>query len=428
MGQKMRRVIEKWTVLCTLGIVCCLLLQADMARGVTPIQQRFRLSAWVKSGFGLMAFSRDIAAQGPAQPTASPAPSWQDNIVPHAAGWQPTLLAWQYRPLTLDDVPDGVTVLAPTWYYVEDDEGEAALRDLAELGYSKWDPAGYTAAAREKGIAVWATAVSFTPALSKQVVTDADKQAAFITRMVQEIEKYHLDGINFDFEKMDPADASQYTAFIAACKAAFPANVVVSVCVTVPLPYDDPGNWYQCYDRGALAQVCDYVAVMTYDAETEPVAPYGWVEEKLQATLASVPSDKLLMGFPFYGREYTAPAQIQDDGSVSAGSEKPRRESVTPARVNQLLAEDGYDTGEGRVQVKQWLDKGAVSDEWQVPGYRFIDTQDNLHRIWMDDAASMALKAQLVQKYQLAGGAVWRLASGQQQQQLWPALTQGMTP
>lgn len=425
-----RHQTQKIILLCTLGVLFCLLLQADMARGAVVAQRSFRLSSWIKSGFGLVMESQNVGGETVTQqPTATPRPAWLDHIVPHAASWQPVLLAWQYRPTTLQSVPEELTVLAPTWYYVEEEEeGAAQVKDLAEMGYSKWDPAGYVSAAREQGVAVWATAVSLTPELSKQIVTDAGKQAAFIARMCEEIEKYQLDGINFDFEKMDPADAQAYTDFIAACKAQFPPDVVISVCVTVPLSYDDPDNWYQCYDRGGLAGVCDYVVVMTYDAETEPVAPYGWVEDKLQAALAEVPSSQLIMGFPLYGRDYISPAQIEEDGSIAAGNETPRRENITPERLKQLLSEDGYDINETRVDVKQWLDKGTVSGKWQVPSYSFVDTQDNLHRIWLDDGASLQKKAQLVQQYQLAGGAVWRLAYGQGQEDLWQALARGMAP
>ena len=351
--------------------------------------------------------------------------AWADNLVPNDADIR---LTWEYQPTELDAVPPGINVLAPTWLYVEANEaGNPVLVDLSGLDRPGFDPTGYLETAHAGGAQVWATVVSFDSDLSKAVVTNPEYRKQFLDALRAWVERYPVDGINLDFEKMDPADKAAFTDLAADCKQAL-GDRTLSCSVTVPTPTEQADNWYQCYDRGGLAEVCDYITLMTYDAHRDgdltPVAGINWVHSRLQQTLLEVPSNKLVLGVPFYGVEYTYTVQEQDDLEAVAWSEGDNRKTITRAQVEALLDNGQLTRGDTVTSVIRWLDRGTWQPALGVTSYGFEDGQGLLHQIYLDDGLSLTQKGALVSQYSLAGVAVWQKKQGSDA--MFEALAQGV--
>ncbi len=104
---------------------------------------------------------------------------------------------------------------------------------------------------------------------------------------------------------------SSSTLFSDLKKSLSPSGKLVSVDVTRENP--DP-NWSGSYDRAGLGKAADYVIMMGYDeyyegrGEAGSVSSLPWVEEGLRLLLKDVPAHKVLLGVPFYTREWTVPA------------------------------------------------------------------------------------------------------------------------
>ncbi len=373
----------------------------------------------------------------PSQPAETPvlvqrpqedAPLWKENI--QGPVQEPIVMAWAYQPTTLEAVPPGVNALAPTWFYIEEGEdGVAEVRDLAEMGRT-WDPTQYVETAHAGGAQVWGTVVSFDPDLSGQVVTEEAVQSAFVAKLAAWVEQYDLDGISFDMEKMDPANKEKFTALVERTKKALPEGCVVSVAVTVPLDWDSPNNWWQCYDRGGLAEVCDYIAVMAYDSSAAslmaPTAAIAWVEGRIQKLLEEVPSHQILMGVPFYGIDYQGEVI---DGELSRihptwNTNSRAKVTITPGQVRRVLEEGKVTVGGVEITVDQWISKGVWDPELGMTTIAFSDTEGILHTYWCEDAKSLYQKGNLIQEYCLGGGAVWQFAFGSDP--LWEAFARGM--
>lgn len=166
--------------------------------------------------------------------------------------------------------------------------------------------------------------------------------------------------------------------------------------MTVP---SDNGNWSRCYDRKALAEKVDYVMLMAYDEHSRlspkagSVASLPWVEQGIRNTLKEVPAEKLVLGMPLYMRDWK-----EENGKVSA-----RTLSMEGAR--KLIAEKGL--------VPAWH-----SEEAQY--YFEYREQGVLHRVWQEDARSLALKNALISRYNLAGSAYWR--KGLEEPEVWAAM------
>lgn len=369
------------------------------------------------------------------------------GVKPHREPWKPTgidygntdmeaasqakrvYLAWQYNPPNLKAVPPGVNVLAPRWFYVEDSGGTAVVNDLAHLisaKVSSWNPVQYVNAAHDGGAEVWAEVFLNKPELAKQIVTDKERRSEFISRMAAWVQEYKLDGIDFDFENMDPADAQQYTELIAQCKQALPAGALICVDVTVPVDTPDPKNWWQCYDREGLGHVADYVAVMTYDKfDLKPTAAITWVNGRVKSLLASVPSGKILLGVPFYGSDFMFDAPGGERlTEVPPVTKSKSSRNIFPSTVKSLLENGYYTSGSKKITVDYWIDKGSWSDETATIGYSFVDTDGLVHVLYCEDTRSLAAKGGLLAFNRLGGAAVWRMEFGTDD--MWKALSDGM--
>ena len=288
----------------------------------------------------------------------------------------------------------GVTVVSPCWFMIADASGRIAPAPKAAPARS------YVDEAHAKGYQVWAlvTNADFDPDVTGEFLQSPAGRKAAVENLIKTAEIYDLDGINLDFEDINFRDRDALTSFAEEAAAAFHRQgLILSVDVTFP---GGSENWSQCYDRAALAKAADYIAVMAYDEHGQyspvagSVASFAWVERGLTATLEEVPPDKLLLGMPLYMRLW------QEDAG-----HRVKARTLTMAEAQRLLAEKHL--------RRTWLSDAAQ--------YYFEYTDgDHLCRVWQEDARSLAQKAALVSRYDLAGAAFWR--RGHETMDVWDVI------
>jgi spore germination protein YaaH len=147
------------------------------------------------------------------------------------------------------------------------------------------------------------------------------------------------------------------------------------------------GEWGAAYDYRGLGRVADFLVVMTYDQHTPstppgPVAGYDWVKAVMEYALCCVLPSKLLLGLPFYGREW-------DETSLRTTSH-----SLAFKDLNCFLKDP---------ESEQYWD-GLSRTTWYQ-----LREGGTLRTAWFDDARSLREKMKLVQIYNLRGYAAWRL-------------------
>lgn len=287
----------------------------------------------------------------------------------------------------------GLTVISPTWFAVTDSGGTIASK-------ADWK---YVQDAHDKGYKVWPLiSNSFDPDMTKAFLADVSAQDRAVRQLLLFTALYDLDGINIDFENVYDDDRDRLTAFVARVADNLrEQGIVVSVDATVP---SGVPMWSNCYDREALGKVVDYFMVMTYDEHwrTSPVAgsvaSIGWVERGIQKTLQYVPKEKLLMGVPFYTREWR-----------ETGYGQVRSATMWMTDVDNRVAQYGL--------TPRWLDAaGQHYIEYADEGYRY--------KVWIEDAKSIGLKVDLAGKYELAGVAAWR--KGFEKDGIWEVIRIGL--
>jgi spore germination protein YaaH len=306
--------------------------------------------------------------------------------------WQPTFD--EKTDVTKLDKVKGLNVVSPSWFELVDDYGTIN---------NKVD-ARYVRAAHEKGYQVWALITnSFDPDLTRKVLYDEQARRNVIKQLALYARLYQLDGINLDFENIYDEDKEQLTQFVKEITDTLHVlDLKVSIDVTVP---SGVSQWSACYDRAGLGKSVDYVMLMAYDEHwrTSPVsgsvASIGWVERSLLKTLKDVPAEKLVLGVPFYMREW----------EENLEGEKTNVKTMTMEMAKQTIKD--------RQLKPEWLeDKGQYY-------FEYIDG-DKKYRVWQEEERSMSLRVKMIEQYHLAGIAAWR--KGFEKNEIWQVIDQGL--
>ncbi|WP_134699861.1 glycosyl hydrolase family 18 protein [Ammoniphilus sp. YIM 78166] len=278
----------------------------------------------------------------------------------------------------------GLNVVSPTWFHMINATGD--IDSKASLPYVEW--------AHQQGYQVWGLfSNNFDPDMTTEALATYETRSHMIRQLIQYASMYKLDGINIDFENVYLKDKDNFVQFVRELTPYLhEQNLVVSLDVTIKSQSE---RWSLFYDRTRLAQVVDYVMVMTYDEHwgSSPVAgsvaSLPWVEKGLQGVLEEVPASKLLLGVPYYTRLW------KEEKDPGTGQVKVTSKALT------------MDT------VDKWIKERSLTPVYdEASGQRFVQyldpTDGATYKIWLEDELSMKKRAELVKKYDLAGIASWR--------------------
>lgn len=295
---------------------------------------------------------------------------------------EPVRLVW-HQVTTMDannnmeklisDTKD-VNVIAPTWFALTDNNGN----------YNSLASKAYVDQAHALGIQVWALIDNFSKDVQSEVLLSSTQtRKKLIANLMEETVKYQLDGINLDFEGIKEEAGIHYLQFIrelsVSCRK---AGIVLSIDNYVPAEHNE------FYNRKEQGIVADYVIVMGYDEhyagseEAGSSASVGFVEQGIKDTLQSVPKEKLINAVPFYTRLWT-----ENSEGISS-------------------------TALGISKAKKWIEENKVELYWQEElgqYYGELDLEDGKQKIWMEEERSLGLKLKLIDEYELAGVACWKL-------------------
>ena len=202
-------------------------------------------------------------------------------------------LGWQFtRPVGtcyVNQPPavSGYNVYAPVMYEVSG----GALRRLVNLETE-------IQLAREQGYQVWLTV--------QQMGTSPVFSDAVISEILARARALDADGVNIDFEGLGEANRTGLTDFM---RRLYPRAKELGLTVSIDINRHANNRYGLSFDRPALVPYCDYMALMAYGQTGSggpacSVAALPWVESSIQLLLAEVPREKVLLGIPFYLRNW----------------------------------------------------------------------------------------------------------------------------
>jgi len=227
-----------------------------------------------------------------------------------------------------------------------------------------------------------------------------NNREALVEEIVRIITEYNLDGINVDIENISHEDRENYVMFIKELRKSLPKDKEVSIAVAAN-PKGYTLGWHGAYDTKELAQYVDYIMIMTYDehyngGKPGPVASIQFVENSIIHELKNVPSSKIVIGLPFFGRYW------KDDGSVNG-------KGISLIRVNELIKKyNGTVTFDNNTKSP----KATIN----ITGYE-PEVSKGRYTIWFENEESILHKLRLTEKYNLNGAGSWSL--NQATQNIW---------
>ena len=296
------------------------------------------------------------------------------------------VLAWDFftrEPSQFKEevIYPGMNVVCPTWHHLEEDT----------LAFSNWYMNEYIDYYNENKIQVWGTfSNSFNPDLTSDVMKDRYSRSDIVGKIVDMALENGYKGVNIDFENIYLKDKENLAAFFRELYMRLKKeNILMSVDVSVQ---SNSENWSMFYDRKTIGRYSDYVVLMAYDERTLPehgigsIASLPWVEEGVIGLMEYAPSEKIILGLPFYTRLWET---IEMEGSTIY--------DVTSLR---LTSADMFVT-ENDFEFEYDEETGQNYGE---------KTIDNIYyQIWIEDEVSLKNRLELVEKYKLNGVGVWSL-------------------
>jgi spore germination protein len=244
-----------------------------------------------------------------------------------------------------------------------------------------------------------------------ELMEDEERRTEIIDRLVNLVETNDWDGIHIDFEAIHASDDELITEFQRELSERLWANDrMVSQAVIARLS-DVPSVWGGAYDYRELAKYNDFIVIMAYDftpvgsRTPGPVAPHGWVRNVASYAASRIPNEKVLLGVPFYGYDWTLE---DDDPDRTTGDARPMRFDMTMA-------------------LQQFDDLEFFWDEdHKSPWATYTDKDGDKHEVWFENVDSLHYKLDVMTNYDFGGMAAWRL--GQEDPGVWEQIGRMSTP
>lgn len=294
-------------------------------------------------------------------------------------------------------------------------ERDLGLVRLQEESFTAWMQERHAAGQR-----VQITVSLFEPESITSLMNDPGARRQAINSLAQLVASYPFDGIQLDVEysgEVTDALRANYVTFVKDLNgelAKLDPRIELSVAM-----YGSAASRYTFWDPARLAPHTDFLVVMAYDYHVRsspvvgPVAPiFGrgvgrWendVVSNMRDLLQQVPSDKIVLGIPFYGYEWTSTsdqpgsATFPDSGATA-----------TYKRVAEILSDP-------KLKAKERWDEDALAP------YVTYQEAGRTQFIYYENTRSLSYKLDFVQQLDLQGIAIWALGYEGGRPELWEVI------
>lgn len=268
-----------------------------------------------------------------------------------------------------------LTTMAPFTYGITPQGGLVPLDDQALIDAAKSmrvRPLLHLSTLTQEG--------TFSNELAHTVLTDGAVQNRLAASLLETIQQKGYRGLDVDFEFIYPEDAAAYAAFIARMRESLsPLGLPVFAALVPKTSADQHGDLYEGHDYRLLGSAADFVFLMTYEWGYTYGPPMA-----VDYALSEIPAEKIWMGIPNYGYDWTLPFR---QGS--------RARSISNQEAATLAVQN-------RAAIR--FDQAA-----QSPWFRYVDGQGREHEVWFEDARSIRAKLELARSRGLYGVGYWNL-------------------
>lgn len=231
----------------------------------------------------------------------------------------------------------------------------------------------------------------FSNELASLVLNNYDIQTRLIDAVTENIQQKGYRGLDIDFEFVFAADSLLYAEFIGRLRSRLnPLGYEVIAALAPKTSADQPGLLYEGHNYSAIGSAANAVLLMTYEwgytySAPMAVAPIGSVRRVVEYALTEIAADKIFMGIPNYGYDWTLPYV----------KGKSRARSISNVEAVQLAARYG-----SAIQFDGYS---------QTPYFRYTADDGKEHEVWFEDVRSIRAKFDLIDEKALRGAGYWNL-------------------
>lgn len=231
----------------------------------------------------------------------------------------------------------------------------------------------------------------FNNDLAHIVLTDPAVQSRTIQAVLENIQRKDYYGLDVDFEFVYAADALAYAQFISNLREVLePYGYPVMTALAPKTSATQRGLFYEGHNYAAIGEASDAVLLMTYEwgytyGPPMAVAPINKVEEVVRYGVSEIPTDKLFLGIPNYGYDWTLPFVRGES----------RAQSISNVTAINLASTHG-----AAIQ----FDATAAT-----PYFNYTGMDGRQHQVWFEDVRSISAKFNLASSYNLVGLGYWNL-------------------
>lgn len=228
----------------------------------------------------------------------------------------------------------------------------------------------------------------FDNELISAVLHDGQARNTLIREVLETMETKGYQGLDLDFEYVKAEDRDAYARFAQELGTLLRAEGYwLSIALAPKYHAEQPGLLYEGIDYAQLGQAADLVLLMTYEwgyafGPPMAVAPLPEVRRVAEYALTEIPREKILLGMPNYGYDWTLPY-------------------VPGSRARTIGNEEALDLA-AQYGAAISFDQNAMT-----PYFYYTTPAGEEHVVWFEDARSIRAKLGLAEQLGLKGLGYW---------------------
>ncbi|MEK7650010.1 MAG: glycosyl hydrolase family 18 protein [Patescibacteria group bacterium] len=401
----------------------------------------------ISTGYGMVGPKTQMALVSVGAASDNPASINPNKLTPRAtgafefSGWIPY---WRTATGTADVIPhlSQLTSVMPFGYTMKND---GTLADTAKITQEPWT--SFIKLAKQQKVRVIPTVMWGNGDLIHKTLSDPAKRIALENEIANVVKQNNFDGIDIDFEAKHHETITHFSTFLKGLYARM-GNKWVYCTIEARMPLENryqpganipPDATDYANDFVELNKYCDRVEIMAYDqgvidlrlnairtAPYAPVADPDWVESLVTLAAQTIDRNKLIIGIPTYGYEYTV---TQTPGgsyqykvlwpfNLKYATDIATQLGITPMRNNageigfsydpKVLAAVAPNANES-TQTQQTITPSAVVQNANAQ----TSAGQSFNYLSWSDAKAVADKVALARKLGVRGVAIFKFDGGQ---------------